>query len=693
MDKNAFYETSRMLCCQGYGRSIVETLLSYTSSPIGFRLGGTEAEHKTSKFIADELKEAGLKNIKLEEIPVDAFELKGARIRIDGSPGSDGKRIPKRLLTASQFAGFQGTAGEIRAQAVYVGRGFKDDYEAISKEPDFFKDKIVVLDGSFDTVWVGWQSAEATVRGAVAAIYTTCPENKEGTYLTYAPDMLIGADGENNFEDIPAVFISRQDGAWLKDQLKDSPETSIALESKVQVTLAKEGGIGYNVIAEIPGKRSDKVILLAAHQDAHLKSAADDTGAAATVMTIAKAMIMSGYEPEATIRLLFTSSEEYGKINTVYDWQHGAVEAMIAHPEWRDETVIVLNYEVMPEKGAVTMFRGVPEVMTLVEKCAEGMKGEHYPAVVRTLEMLISIADEWTFCAHGIPCLSVTSMREDYLGRYHTNYDCVENLDYKAMGQIANASFDLITAFDEGLIDFSLERRVADFDAWYSDPATSSLEKEVQMGMSKEEFEKIDVEPLLVEKVDQALTTWTASVEKFNTAKGDMANITEANHKLIQYNKHVLSSCIASSVGQNTIYPYMQTQSDAAALKMAIEELDKDRPEKETVLAALDKVNLDLFGWVPLTKFINWFSLETCRRMFELYKPMEGTWGYYGKLSPMPDIYEEYIEVRDSQSPDYKKIKAAMIEHYQFLTKELALRLDKTAEDMKKAAKLLDDIR
>ena len=72
---------------------------------------------------------------------------------------------------------------------------------------------------------------------------------------------------------------------------------------------------------------------------------------------------------------------------------------------------------------------------------------------------------------------------------------------------------------------------------------------------------------------------------------------------------------------------------------------------------------------------------------------MEGTWGYYGKLSPMPDIYEEYIEVRDSQSPDYKKIKAAMIEHYQFLTKELALRLDKTAEDMKKAAKLLDDIR
>ena len=505
--------------------------------------------------------------------------------------------------------------------------------------------------------------------------------------------MLIGADGENYFEDIPAVFITRQDGEFLKARLKQDPDLTVSSDSRVSVTLARDGGIGYNVIGEIPGKKKDKVILLGAHQDAHLKAGVDDTGSVAVVMTIAKAMLLSGYQPDATIRFIFTSSEEYGKINTVYDWQHGAVEAVSAHPEWMEETALMLNYEVMPEKGGVTLFRGVPEVMSLTEQCAEHMKGDLYPACVKTLELLISIADEWTFCARGIPCISMTSMREDYLGRYHTNYDREEHIDYDGMRRIANASFDLICAFDESLIDFSPERRVADFEAWYSRPETSSPENEVLMGMSREEFSKVRIDETLTTKIDHALQTWKTAVNEYNARKHKLFNIDEANKKLIQYNKHVLSSCIAASVGQNTIYPYMQTLSDTVALKQAIDELSKEAPDRQKVLNAFDRVCLDLFGWVPLTQYINWFDAEVCSRMLELYQPMEGTWGYYGKLSPLVNLYREYEEVRDGQNPDFKAICAVMEGHYRTLHRELVKRLEDTAAYISKAAVLIDGIR
>lgn len=693
MDKTNFYEQTKRLYEQGYGEEIVKTLIGFSSSDIGFRLGGTPQEHEASAFLAEQLKEAGLSNVKMEEIPVDAFELKGAEVMIDGAPGRDGKTIPARIFTVSQFAGFRGTEGTITAPAVYVGKGFRQDYDKVSTDADFFKDKIVILDGDFDRVWVGWQSAQATAKGALAAIYTTCPEKNTGNYLTYAPDMLIGADGENSFEDIPAVFIARQDGDALKAKIKEEPNTPVSINSRVDIRLAEEGGRGYNVTAEIPGRNKEKVILLGAHQDAHLKAGVDDTGSVATVMTIAKAMCLSGYQPDATIRFIFISSEEYGKINTVYDWQHGAVEAVKAHPEWAEETALMLNYEVMPEKGGTTLFRGVPEVMSLVESCAGHMKGDTYPAAVETLEMLISIVDEWTFCARGIPCISMTSMREDYLGRYHTNYDREEHIDYDGMRRIANASFDLICAFDENLIGFSPERRVADFEAWYSRPETSSSENGVLMGMSKEEFKKVDIDETITAEIERALQSWKTAVEAYNDRKSQIADIEEANKKLILYNKHVLSSCIAASVGQNTIYPYMQTLSDTTALKEAVDELRKDAPDRANVLAAFDKICLDLFGWVPLTQYINWFDRETCDNMLELYQPMEGTWGYYGKLSPLVNLYKEYEEVRDAKNPDYKAICAVMEGHYEKLHEELEKRLKDTAAYIGRAAVLMDEIR
>ena len=137
----------------------------------------------------------------------------------------------------------------------------------------------------------------------------------------------------------------------------------------------------------------------------------------------------------------------------------------------------------------------------------------------------------------------------------------------------------------------------------------------------------------------------------------------------------------------------MQTMTDAVALKAAMDALRKPEPDRGEVLAALKNVNMDLFGWVPLTGYIEWMSLDTCNRMFELYKPMEGTWGYWGKLSPMANVYGEYLEIKEREPPDYQSVRAALEGKYETLLKELKARLEKTAADINEAADILEDIR
>lgn len=695
MNNNTFYQNTEKLYNEGYGKRILETLTDYAdASPVGFRLGGTPQEHRASDFIYEEMKKAGLDTRK-EAIPVDSFELKGGRIIVDGDiPALDGKTIPLRVYQGSQIAGYRGSEGEIIAKCIYVRKGLTADYEHISKDKDYFKGKILIIDGCFDNIWVGWQMTEATRRGALAVIMTIDNDNNEGTYLKYSPTALVGQDGEAPSDCIPLVYICERDGKELKDIVKNNPDKEITFISEVNFVSEYEGGIGYNVIAEIPGRKPGKVIMLGAHQDCHLKAGADDTGAVATIMTIAKAMAMTGYEPEATIRFLFTSSEEYGKVNTVYDWQHGATEAMIMHPEWADETVAFLNYEVMPEKGGTPMFRGVPELTAVIEKCRERMSRNMYPSQINIESMLLSIADDWVITANGIPSLSITSMRaEDYFGRYHTTEDRIENIDYDAMRQIANASFDIIREYDNGLIDYNLSGRVDDFASMYAMPEITTIENGFMMGTSREEFSNIDIDDAFQIKLDAAFEKWSDAVNAYNVRKNGIKDMDTVNTKLIAYNRFILKNLTAAGIGQTTIYPYIQTLTDAVALKMSAEALAKDEPVKSEILEAFDKVNLDIFGWIPLTCFVNWVSVETCRKMAKLYGPMERTWGYYAKLSPIIDIFSEYVEVRDDETPDYNKILVKINKLYKETCRELERRLGDIAEVLDTAAEMLDEIR
>ena len=64
------------------------------------------------------------------------------------------------------------------------------------------------------------------------------------------------------------------------------------------------------------------------------------------MLGIAKGLLESGYKPQNTIMFCALAAEEWGVVDSKYDWSSGAYEQVFtAHPEWRKKVIADLNFE------------------------------------------------------------------------------------------------------------------------------------------------------------------------------------------------------------------------------------------------------------------------------------------------------------------------------------------------------------
>jgi type IV pilus biogenesis protein CpaD/CtpE len=89
------------LVADGYPQQQNAYLNGLGSCDLGFRITGTPAEKQAAQHVADELEAMGMSNVRLEKVPVDAWEFKGASVAVGG-----------RTMKASSFAGAPGTPAD-----------------------------------------------------------------------------------------------------------------------------------------------------------------------------------------------------------------------------------------------------------------------------------------------------------------------------------------------------------------------------------------------------------------------------------------------------------------------------------------------------------------------------------------------------------------------------------------------------
>jgi Peptidase family M28 len=570
---------NKLVTVKHYPQSIENYLDSLGNSPVGFRLAGTPADNAAADYITGQFQAMGLANVREEAVPVDAWDMQGSWVRVAG-----------RTMVASTFDGVPGTPGPVNGEIVFVGQGKLSDYAGVD-----VTGKIVLINIELDDFWLNFPGALAGLNGAKAVIATYGGQ----TFPWYAVPSSLGAnDGEYSMSYPPMVYISRADGAWLKAQLKAGP-VSGTVRSDVAITMhdfanPANGGQGYNVVGEIAGTDPNaKAILFASHHDAHFRAGLDDTGAVANMLTMAKAMKMSGYKPHRTIIFLSTTGEEFGYTNCWFDWCIGAWWAATqAHassatdpaqrwtgPDGR--LALMINMELMARKGAKLSAGSSTSLAPWIKSVAKASPAL-LPNGYRVETPISSWEDGWTFTAAGVPSLVFEAGGKNYDQIYHTTVEAKGLVDYGYLGKIGKFIYRLARKADTGLLPYRLNAQASGLAA----------------AVSGAELKAAGADTTTVDAAVKAVADYKAATGAYEARKAKIpaSHRAAVNDGLFTVEDYWNTHLTGLDIWDYQAYPFQQTLWDVEYLQAAVAHLQANPVEKTKALDALSNVAMTYYG-------------------------------------------------------------------------------------------------
>lgn len=423
-----------------------------SNEKLGYRPAGSRAEFLTGEMLKEEMQKLGLSEVCKNAVTVDGWEFKYAELTFETK---DGKKHTA-LLGAYQ-TNFV-TDGEQEFSLMYLGKGTEADYEGTD-----VTGKLVLVDiNQRDEWWINYPVYQAHLKGAAAVIAVQC-----GGYGEVDAKALNAQDIAGP-EDAPAFSISREDAKLLRKLLDGEKELTVRLDADSRV---KRDCTTYNISGCIPGKHPERMVLLSAHYDSYFSGFQDDNTAIAMMFGIAKTLIESGFKPNNTIVFCAMAAEEWGVVDSNFDWSTGAYEQIFtAHPEWVGKVIADLNFELPAlAHGTRARIRCCYEYVHYIKEYLDGLPEltKAYPEMTSVTAPIETWSDDFSMAIAGIP-----SMVNDFTGgsfmetHYHSQFDNDDFYD-EAVYRLHHELFTLlILALDETAVvplDFTpvLERILA----------------------------------------------------------------------------------------------------------------------------------------------------------------------------------------------------------------------------------------
>ncbi|MEU2234072.1 M28 family peptidase [Streptomyces vietnamensis] len=578
----AFDQAVDQLLGQQYPQSVVNTLNSYGDSPLGFRMTGAPADEAAANYIADQFSSIGASSVRKEPVPVDAWTLKGASVTVEG-----------RAMTASQFPGVPGTNGALTAPIVYVGQGRANDYTG--------KDvtgKLVLVDIEFDDYWFNLTGEEARRRGAVGIVFT----NGANTAPYHAdPNGLASDESRWSLNGLPAVFISTNDGNWLKNRLNMGGATSASVTSDVNIkkhnfSSPASGGVGYNVAAEIPGTDPNaKAIVISAHHDAYFRNGLDDTAGVAQLLTIAKAMKASGTQFKRPVIFLATTGEEFGYADTQYDYLAGAWwAATVTHSSsasdpaqrWtgpQGRIALIINLEDSPQQAGPLYSSATPDLVPWFSSVADSSK-DLLQHGYNSYQPYSLWQDGATWAAAGVPTVVTVAEKASYEGVNHTDQDTSALIDYTYLGELAKFYGRAVKSASTALLPHDLD----------------SQADELVSGVSATQLKAAGADPQTVDALVAALQQYKAATAAYSNRRSSISSKrwTAVNDGLTSLQRYWYTHLSGFDAGDNSlIFPFQQTLNDIEHMKSAITLLQGGgAANKDAAIEELKQVGLTSAG-------------------------------------------------------------------------------------------------
>lgn len=416
-----------------------------TNPVLGYRTAGSRAEAATGDMLLEEMRAIGLEAEK-DAFVLDGWEFEKAVLKFQGADGEPHTCQMGAYQTNFETEGFQ------ELELVYLGKGTAADYEGID-----VRGKLVLVEmNQRDEWWISFPVYQAYLKGAAALIAV----QSQG-YGEVDPRALNAQDIAGP-EYAPAFSLSQADAALLKQAIaaeaarrSESARRSefglLGREERAVCGSAKEAESGelkgmavrvsldarsrverdrisYNIVGKLPGTGSDRMILLSAHYDSYFDGFQDDNTAVAMMLGIARALVQGGYRPVHTLVFCAMAAEEWGIIDSKYDWSTGAYRQVFqVHPEWQGRVLADLNFE-LPAHAHNTRdaVRCTYEYAEFIKRFTERLEvpKEAYPDGITVLYPIETWSDDFSMAIAGIP-----SMVNDFSAgpfmetHYHSQYD------------------------------------------------------------------------------------------------------------------------------------------------------------------------------------------------------------------------------------------------------------------------------
>ena len=376
---------------------------------LGYRTAGSAAELATGDMLAGEMKKIGFPKVYKDAIQVDSWEFQKAELTFSDTDGKE--KMVWLGAYQTQFV----TNGPRQFGLVYAGKGTSSDYEGMD-----VSGKLVLVDiNQRDEWWINYPVYQAHLKGAAAVIAV-----QTGGYGEVDESALNAQDIAGPCE-APAFSISRKDAEILKKVLSGKKEILVSLDADSRV---ERNRTTYNVVGEIPGRHPERRILLSAHYDSYFDGFQDDNTAIAMMLCIGKTLLEIGYQPENTLTFCAMAAEEWGVIDSQFDWSTGAYEQVFTvHPEWRGNVIADLNFELPAlAHGTRARIRSTWEYVPFLETFLEESPAltVAYPEETRVTAPIETWSDDFSIAIAGIP-----SMVNDFTGgsfmetNYHSQFD------------------------------------------------------------------------------------------------------------------------------------------------------------------------------------------------------------------------------------------------------------------------------
>ena len=393
-----------------YSYRLAKRMEQFRTNPVlGYRPAGSRAEFETGEMLKQEMEAIGLSDVRKDAVKVDGWEFKKAVLSYSGEDGT------RHEIQLGAYQTTFVTDGPKEFSLMYLGKGTAADYEG--------KDvtgKLVLVDiNQRDEWWINYPVYQAHLKGAAALIAV-----QSGGYGEI-DDEALNAQDIAGPENAPAFSISRKDSDPLKELLERTAEITVTLDADSRVT---RDCTTYNIVGSIPGRHPDRMVLLSAHYDSYFSGFQDDNTAIALMFGIAKALLASGFTPNNTIVICAMAAEEWGVVDSNFDWSTGAYEQVFtAHPEWVGKVIADLNFELPAlAHGTRARIRSCYEYTRFLEEYLSELPDltQAYPEETRFTSPIETWSDDFSMAIAGIP-----SMVNDFTGgsfmetHYHSQFD------------------------------------------------------------------------------------------------------------------------------------------------------------------------------------------------------------------------------------------------------------------------------